>query len=790
MPPSSIADARELWRPRFCGRFLWSDGTTSPISPLPSYTEAMGDDWAKSENRRSGNLVWLAVGVVAGMTVGCDSPPQATYHRDVAPVLLTRCATCHRPDGAGPFSLLTYEDARKRARQIADVTHRRFMPPWLPEAGHEPLQGDRRLNDQEVALLAAWSAAGAPEGNPAESPAVPEFPVGWQLGKPDLVLESPPFALPADGPDRFRNFVLTVPSVGDHWIKAVELQPEKPQVTHHARLGIDVNNESARRDAADAEVGYEGMAWGQDPAGQLITWTPGMRPDAGTPGAAWLLTSDANLVLHTHLQPPGKRETVRFRLGFYYADSPPIVAPQILRIGSRDIDIPPGETHYQVSDTYELPIGVDLEYAFPHAHSLCREIVIQAALPGSETRTLLAIRRFDENWHDTYRFARPVRLPRGTRLMTQFTYDNSAGNPRNPHHPPQRVVYGSNADDEMCDVYLQVIPVDPNQSAVLAEHYNHAELDSKIVGYRKALEVHPNDPWNAEILASCYLAAHQPRQAIALLTAKPELLKSSPQAMVLLGLGYLANGDTDQAEARLRQALAADDQLSLAWLGLGQTLAAKSKSAEAELAFRRAIELAPRQTVARMDLADLLVGQQRLDEAAAMCREGIDFSPEDHRPQLKLANVFALQNNYSESLERFAEARKLAPYLYSPQSSLAIACFQLGDEQAAQRLLQESLALDANDPVPHCYLGQIASRRGELQTAREELDQAARLPLPTAWPESHRRQFLTLVYAEQLQLADTFEDKPLARQAIAALLQMDPENKSLVELQRRIDAAP
>ena len=325
---------------------------------------------------------------------GCGSaadatnrPPRAvSFHQDVAPILYARCANCHRPEGAAPFSLLTFDDARRRAKQIATVTKSRFMPPWLPEEGHEVFAGDRRLRDDEVAVLAAWSVAGAPEGDAKDSPAAPVFHSGWQLGEPDLVLESSTFELPADGSNRFRNFVLAVPGGIDHWVKAVELRPENPRVTHHARLGIDTNNESARRDAADPEIGYEGMAWGADPGGQLITWTPGMTPDAGTPGAAWQLTSDAKLVLHTHLQPSGKPETVRFRIGFYFADKPPTVNPMILRIGSRDIDIPADATQFKVTDNYWLPIDVDLCYVFPHAHSLAREIELTASPPEGPAR--------------------------------------------------------------------------------------------------------------------------------------------------------------------------------------------------------------------------------------------------------------------------------------------------------------------------------------------------------------------------------------------------------------------
>lgn len=721
-------------------------------------------------------------GCGGGRNASRGDADHVTFCRDVAPILFSRCANCHRPGEAGPFSLLTYAEARAHARQIRDVTRSRFMPPWLPEAGHLRFQGERQLNDKEIETLDRWVAAGAPEGDVADLPPAPKFVFGWQLGEPDLVLESPLFQLPAAGSDRFRNFVLTVPIDRTRWVRAVELRPENPRVIHHARLGIDTTLESVRRDAADSQPGYEGMAWGQDPSGQLITWTPGMLPDKGMEGAAWKLTPDMKLVLHTHLQPSGKQETVGFRVGLHYADAQPSERPMILRVGSRDIDVPANKAYHIVNDAYELPIDVDAFSIFPHAHKLCRQIVVKAALPDGADRTLIVIRAFDEKWHDKYRFAEPVRLSKGTQLKTQFIYDNSPANVRNPHQPPQRVVYGSNADDEMSDVYLQVTPVDPAQYAVLEEHQKQAELQSKIIGYRKTLELNPDDMWSLEGLASCYVAAQQPAKAIQLLAQHQQLLKESQQAATIMGMAYLATNDAPKAETILAGALTKDDKLPLAWLGLAQSLVAQQKLKHPEDALRRAIQLAPQLSVARLDLVDLLVTEQRLDEAVAVARSTVELAPDEHLPLLKLANLYAQQRKYDASLSSFAAARKLAPFVYSPQSSLAIACYQQGDEPNANRLLAEAVKLDAKDPVPRFFLGQIARRNSSWAEAQRNLQLAADLPVPNTWPASHVHQFAKLVYAEQLQLAQQLQDTNLARTILTAWIKLEPENGAIRKL--------
>ena len=120
----------------------------------------------------------------------------ATFSHDVAPILYRECAACHRPGGVAPFSLLTYQDVAKRAKLIAAVTAKRYMPPWLPA---EPrFHNERKLSEAEIATLQRWAEAGAPEVKAAEAPPQPRFPDGWQLGKPDLDAEMrAPFTIPA-----------------------------------------------------------------------------------------------------------------------------------------------------------------------------------------------------------------------------------------------------------------------------------------------------------------------------------------------------------------------------------------------------------------------------------------------------------------------------------------------------------------------------------------------------------------------------------------------------------------
>lgn len=173
------------------------------------------------------------------------------------------CAAWHRPGGAGPFSLLTYEQAKRRTSLIAAVTKMRCMPPWQPAPGTVRFKGERRLTDTEIDLLSRWAEQGAPLGDPAALSPPPKFDAGWQLGRPDLVVcLDEPFSLRADGVDEFRNFALPVPVKVPRYVRALEFRPGNPGVVHHAVMQVDRSRDARRRDAADPGPGFGGVDLG------------------------------------------------------------------------------------------------------------------------------------------------------------------------------------------------------------------------------------------------------------------------------------------------------------------------------------------------------------------------------------------------------------------------------------------------------------------------------------------------------------------------------------------------
>ena len=417
------------------------------------------------------------------------APNQATYTKDIAPLLWKNCACCHRPGEIGPFSLLNYEDARKRADFIAEITKEHRMPPWKAEPDFGKFQDERRLSPTEIATIASWAAAGAPEGDPKDLPKPPEFFDGWHLGEPDMVLKmASAFSIPASGPDAYRCFVINVPIEKDMMISAAEFRPGNRKVVHHAIMYLDANGQGRSRDGEDGKPGFPSFGGpGIMPSGGVGGWTPGSVPRFLPDGIVKYVKKGSDLVLQLHYHPTGKPETDQSTVGLYFSKQPVRKIVTGIAVAQLGLKIPAGDAHCEINAaTDPLPADVQVLGITPHMHNLGRQFKAVAVDPtGKRSVPLIWIKDWDFNWQGSYQFARPIRLPKGSRILVRAIYDNSAANTKNPNSPPKDVAWGEQSIDEMCLCSVQVFtdtPGDLRKVAVMFGHELGAGLDGGVPG--------------------------------------------------------------------------------------------------------------------------------------------------------------------------------------------------------------------------------------------------------------------------------------------------------------------
>ena len=350
------------------------------------------------------------------------APP--TFADDIAPIVYANCTVCHRPGQAAPFSLLSFDDVRKHGKTIVDVISRRYMPPWHASRadGFPEFRDERRLTDKQIATFTEWVKADMPTGDLRKAPRPPIFTSGWALGVPDMELNLPnPISVPDEGPDQYRNVVVSVDLPDDRWITAIDFEPTARTVVHHALFFV--GPASAYVGADDAVPGLAGRLFRGASAAQrggagrgaaatdeawggLGGWVPGVTPRFFPDGVAQPFPKQSNLVIQLHLHPSGKPQVEDGRLALYFAKKPPektltgIQVPPVFGYGL-GIDIPAGERDFTLHDSFELPVGVEMFGARGHAHYLCREMKMTAVLPDRSTKGLLWIKNWDFSWQDS-----------------------------------------------------------------------------------------------------------------------------------------------------------------------------------------------------------------------------------------------------------------------------------------------------------------------------------------------------------------------------------------------------
>jgi len=584
--------------------------------------------------------VFVSLAAALPLAAQSSTPAKSdTYAKDIAPILNAQCVACHHTGGPAPFPLTTFAEVRSHAHQIADVTRAHYMPPWLPDTQVSKFVDQLELSDVQIKTIQSWVGQGAAAGDLASAPKPQNFPDGWQLGKPDLVLTTPkPWTMPASSVDIYRNFIFRVPIDQMKYVRAVEIRPGNTGAVHHANVLIDRKASLRKRDGEDGQPGFPGMdvaleSDAFDPDSHFIYWKPGAVVWSEPEGLSWELDPGTDLILNMHLQASGKAEQVQPSLGIYFASSPPTLHPMLLQLDADEqLDIPAGDSNFAVHDEFTLPIDVDVIAIYPHAHYLGHEMNTFATLPDGKKQWLVKIPQWDQSWQGIYRYKGYIHLPRGTVISMQYTYDNSAANVRNPSHPPRRVTVGNSSTDEMAHVWLQVLPVPPEVDG------QDARLILQQAVMQHVLEKRPQD-----------FSAH-----------------------FNLGALYLGQGKAADAEKQFALALAARPNDAATLNSLGAAIEAQGRTAEAVELFRKSIAADPSYVNAHFNLAMALGSSGDFNGAIAEFQRVLTSHPDDSGAEANLGAAYAQINDWKNAEMHLRRALALDPQNKTAEENLAI----------------------------------------------------------------------------------------------------------------------
>jgi peroxiredoxin len=393
---------------------------------------------------------------VAGCIIARAVKPKETgtitWAKDVSRIFQERCQECHRPGQVGPMPLMSYEDALSWSEMIREVVEEKRMPPWHADPRHGKFLNDRSLTAQQREAILGWTKQGCPKGDLAELPAAKKWETGWGIGKPDMVFEMPTeFTVPAEGGERgiaYKYFVVPTNFKEDRWVQAAEARPGSREVVHHIIVYVFDKSRMGKRLGGRAQ-----RTTGTSPGdgigdGFLVAYAPGDMPLRLEPGQAKKVPRGSMIVFQMHYTPDGVERKDRSSVGLIFAKQPPKYEVRTRSIAQRRISIPAGDANYEAVSVSKFDRDADLLSLMPHMHLRGKDFKYVVVFPDGKKETLLSVPKYDFNWQSSYRLAKPLRLPAGTRIECTAHFDNSADNPNNPD-PKKRVSWGDQTWQEM-----------------------------------------------------------------------------------------------------------------------------------------------------------------------------------------------------------------------------------------------------------------------------------------------------------------------------------------------------
>lgn len=411
--------------------------------------------------------------LLLSFTFAC-AQKKVTYTEHIAPIVQQRCAPCHRPGTAAPFSLLTYDDVAKRAKMIERVTGTRYMPPWKADHSYQSFANEKLLTSEEIDKIKRWVEDGAPQGKEVKGNRKDRNDQTPALRNADVVISvHKPFTIEGDLKENFILSVIPFEFEKELSVESIEYISDNLKLIHHANFGIYAVDPSLDISGDTLSINSNDLSAYSNRLGELTKnlvyyngWVPGSTPISFAKGLGFKLPKRGVIVLTNHYAPSAVKKTERSSLKFYFSKTVVERTVNTLSIGSGGIgEITPSLMIFpnEIKTFYirmEIVEPLSLLYVWPHMHLIGKKFTAYYTTASQDTVPLVRINDWDFNWQEAYKFKKLMKIPKGAVLTIEGVYDNTARNPHNPNSPPM-IVFSDGlmgTKNEMLSLILVYLP--------------------------------------------------------------------------------------------------------------------------------------------------------------------------------------------------------------------------------------------------------------------------------------------------------------------------------------------
>jgi hypothetical protein len=404
------------------------------------------------------------------------------------------------------MTLSNYEEVKNWAATIKYVTTNKTMPPWKADETYSRFVDENYLSAAQIKTISDWVSAGSPQGNPADTPKLPNFPTNSLLGTPDLVLNfKKSYLHKGNGADEYRYFVIPTGLPVSKKIKAIELRPGNKKIVHHALFFADQSGKARQYDEKTEAYGFSPDENADFKVFEVINreqfpgYVPGQKPRYFPDGLAQILPANSDLVIQMHYGPWSIDEKDSSTVNIFFAKDNEIIDRTVNDYIMLPFDLVTGPTSFVIfpnqvkkfEGQYIVPFDVSIIGIFPHMHLLGKNWEVYIENPDGTKTNLIKINDWDFNWQGGYYFDRYKVAKKGSKIKAFATYDNTVNNPNNPYNPPKIVSWGERTKDEMYYLPLLYVPYKEGDEKIIFDNHISASQNVEKSLLLKA-SVHPN----------------------------------------------------------------------------------------------------------------------------------------------------------------------------------------------------------------------------------------------------------------------------------------------------------
>ena len=446
---------------------------------------------------------WIIVSLIGIAIFSCTPSTDLTFTKDIAPIVFENCTPCHRPRGAGPFSLTTFNHVNRKKNTIVEVTQSGLMPPWPADVNYTHFIGERLLTAKEKQAIKEWVEGGAPEGDAANLPEVPLFNNFSRIGTPDTTIWFDSLLITGNSRDKFFIATLPVKLKKNRYVRGMEFLPNENNLVHHmngrllnyeydAKASITDGKRLLNLEVPEKEYlkQFNALKLANDdstrPAqiNSAVNYLPGAEAQIYPNGIGGFTMNEKSILIadDIHYGPIPQDKWDHSRVNIFFSNTPPKRPINEVMLGTNGASkivpplvIPPNKITKHTS-FLKIPEDISILTVNPHMHLLGKSFKAYALTSSQDTIRLVSIPKWDFRWQYFYTFPTMVKIPAGSVIYVEAEYDNTTDNQNNPNNPPLEIRErldnggaGMRTTDEMLQFIITWLPYQDGDENVSLE---------------------------------------------------------------------------------------------------------------------------------------------------------------------------------------------------------------------------------------------------------------------------------------------------------------------------------